>query len=198
MSTIDKRVVPTNPALDWNGWELLDIAKEFGVEARETVDFTVKLPKERGFESIEFDKLEDYFGIDGSNHRGYELKSLNLKSKIELKEPNELESFDGTVVYRCNLGTIFNPFVAKSHQFNQSNPKLIGSAQFAKSAKLNDGDRVKFTQDGIEYERVFSIDTKMKGTVAINTTYDYGLSSFAISSYRFSPVKIEKQDVSNE
>jgi NADH-quinone oxidoreductase subunit G len=32
----------------------------------------------------------------------------------------------------------------------------------------------------------------MKGTVALNPTFDIGLSSFAISSYRFSQVKIEK------
>jgi len=198
ITTIDKRVVPTHPALEFKGYELLDIARELGIGSRYTIDFTAKLPKESGFKAVEFDELEDYFGIDGQNHRGYTLQNLESKPKIELKEPEELDSFDGTIIYRCNEGAIFNPFVARTHQFKDSKPKLVGSAQFATAAKLKDGDRVKFIQDGVEYERVFSIDTTMKGTIAINPTYDYGLSSFAISSYRFSPVKIEKQGVSDE
>jgi NADH-quinone oxidoreductase subunit G len=198
ITTIDKRVVPINPALDFNGYELLDIAREVGVGSRYTIDFTVKLPKESGFRAVKFDELEDYFGVDGSNHRGYSLKNLECETKLELKELSELDSFDGTIIYRCNKGAIFNPFVARSHQFQNSKPKLIGSAQFATAGKIEDGDEVRFIQDGIEYTRVFSIDTEMKGTIAINPTYDYGLSSFAIFSYRFSPVKIEKQDISDE
>ena len=192
MTNIDKRVVPTNPALPFRGYELLDIARELGVDARYTIDFTSKLPKESGFREIAFDDLEDFFGVDGANHRGYELENLECEAKLKLKEPDEIESFDGTIIYRCNSGAIFNPFTAKAHQFRDFEPKLIGSAQFATAAKLKDGDLVEFTQDGVKYKRVFSIDTTMKGTVAINPTYDYGLSSFAISSYRFSPVKIEK------
>jgi len=192
MTNIDKRVVPTNPALDFRGYELLDIARELGVDTRYTIDFTSKLPKESGFRGVAFDDLEDFFGVDGTNHRGYELENLECEVKVELKEPDEIESFDGTIIYRCNAGAIFNPFTSKAHQFKSFEPKLVGSNQFAIAAKLKDGDRVKFVQDGIEYERVFTIDTSMKGTIAINPTYDYGLSSFAISSYRFSPVKIEK------
>jgi len=129
----------------------LDIAKELGVvNERYTIDFTSQLPVEAGFKSIKFDDIEDYFGVDGSNHRGYELNTLRSKLNISLKEPAELKSFDGTVIYRCNSGAIFNPFVAKAHQFNSEEPKLVGSAQFALASKIKDGDEVRFTQDGIE------------------------------------------------
>ncbi|HFC03416.1 MAG TPA: ferredoxin, partial [Nitratifractor salsuginis] len=94
-------------------------------------------------------------------------------------------------------GKQFSPFTAKAHQL-QEEAFLLGSAQFAMAARLEDGDRVRFVQDGIEYERVFRIDTTMKGTVAVNPTFDRGLRSFAISSYRFSPVKIEKAGKADE
>jgi len=38
----------------------------------------------------------------------------------------------------------------------------------------------------------------MKGTIAVNPVFDRGLRSFAISSYRFSPVKIEKAGKAHE
>jgi len=39
--------------------------------------------------------------------------------------------------------------------------------------------------DGVLFNRVFKIDTSLKGTIAINPTYDLGLSSALLSSYRF-------------
>jgi len=188
---IDGRVVPTHPALPYGGWELKDIAKELGIKIDEIIDLTPSLPKEEGFKEVAFDDLPDYFTVTGEEKRGYLLDRKKLNNFTLPKEPNELESFDGTVAYRCNIGAQFNPFTAKTHQL-KAEAKLIGSEQFAKVAKIKEGDRVRFKQDGIDYERVFHIDTTMKGTVAINPTFDKGLRSFAISSYRFSPIKIEK------
>ncbi len=192
LTTLEGRVVPTHPALPYNGWELVDIARAFGIELEHIIELTPKLPEDKGFKEIEFDNLPNYFDAVGEEHRGYILKISQEDVKTPtLQEPDELESYDGTIIYRCNLGTQFSPFTAKAHQLKKDT-KLIGSAQFAMASKLKDGDLVQFVQDGIKYERVFHIDTTMKGTVAINPTFDKGLSSFAICSYRFSPIKIEK------
>jgi hypothetical protein len=57
---------------------------------------------------------------------------------------------------------------------------------------LKDGDRVGFVQDGIEYSRVFRIDERLKGTVALNPCYDRGVVSSVCTSYRFSQAEIKK------
>ena len=198
MTTMEGRVVPTHPALPYEGYELADVARALGIELEEIVDLTSELPAEAGFRRECFDDLPDYFDAAGNEHRGYLLELPTGEGKTLPEEPEELESFDGTILYRCNPGAQFSPFTAKAHQLQGSEAELKGSAQFAMAAKLADGDRVRFVQDGIEYERVFRIDTAMKGTVAINPAYDRGLRSFAISSYRFSPVKITKAGDAHE
>ncbi|WP_292664165.1 2Fe-2S iron-sulfur cluster-binding protein [Nitratifractor sp.] len=195
---LEGRVVPTHPALPYGGWELADIARTLGMPIREIIDLTPELPTEAGFDAVEFDALPDYFDAAGVEHRGYRLaRTQSEPTAVVPDEPEELESYDGTVLYRCNPDRQFSPFTAKTHQLAQE-PVLRGSAQFAMAAKLRDGDRVRFTQDGIRFERVFSIDTTLKGTVAINPVFDIGLSGFALSSYRFSPVKIEKAGEADE
>ncbi len=197
-TTIDKRVVPTNAALSYSGYELLDVAKEaFGFNYEYVVDLTAQLPEDRGFKSIEFDSLPDEFSPIGDNNRGYLIENSEIDSNILPDEPDEIESYDGTIVYLCNDRGNFNPFTGKCKMF-ESQGNLRGSEQFAKAAKISDGERVQFRVGDIEFERVFSIDTSLKGTVAINPVYDIGLSSFAISSYRFNKAKIEKVGRSNE
>jgi len=63
--------------------------------------------------------------------------------------------------------------------------------QFATAAKLTDGQKIRFELEGVTYERMFHIDTTLKGTVALNPTWDKGLSAFALSSYRFAHLKFE-------
>ncbi len=195
---LEGRVVPTHPALPYGGWELADIARELGIGVREIVDLTPELPAEEGFRAVSFDELPDYFDVTGAEHRGYLLERRSGEGDGALpEEPEELESYDGTILYRCNPGKQFSPFTAKTHQLREE-AKLLGSAQFATAARIQDGDRVRFVQDGIEYEREFRIDTSMKGTVAINPVFDIGLRGFAISSYRFSPAKLTKAGSADE
>ncbi len=197
-TTIDKRVVPTNAALSYDGYEMLDIAKEaFGLNYEYIIDLTPQLPKDKGFKSVEFDDLSDEFSANGENKRGYIIENSDIDTLVLPNEPDEIESFDGTIVYLCNDRGNFNPFTGKCKMF-ESKGELRGSKQFATAAKISDGDTVKFKVSGIEFERVFSIDTSLKGTVALNPVYDIGLSSFAISSYRFNKAKIEKVGRSNE
>jgi len=193
MTTLDKRVVPTNAALDYDGYELADLARAIGIEIGEVIELTERLPEDRGYESIPFDELPDYFAVDGTNHRGYRLKTVECGGDGTTIAPvADIRSYDGAVVYRCDYGRSFNPFTASTTQLGDEKGILRGSSQFASAAKISDGDRVRFEADGVLFERVFNIDTSMKGTVALNPTFDIGLSSFAISSYRFSQVKIEK------
>jgi NADH-quinone oxidoreductase subunit G len=48
-TNIDKKVVPTNAALPYKGYELNDIANALGLKAKNTIDYTYNLPIDKGF-----------------------------------------------------------------------------------------------------------------------------------------------------
>ena len=192
-TSLDKRVVPTHVALPYGGYTLNDIMSALGLKKRYTIDYTVELPLAKGFSAVEFDALPDYFDISGREHRGYLLTPSDCEKSGKPEPVSDLPTYDGVVVYQCNEGNQFSAFTDKTRQL-KNDARLRGSAQFSTVAKLQEGDRVKFTLHGVEYERVFTIDTSMKGTVAINPTFDRGLSSSSVSYYRFSQPKLERMD----
>ncbi|MCF6205869.1 MAG: 2Fe-2S iron-sulfur cluster-binding protein [Sulfurovum sp.] len=191
LTTVDKRVVPMNVARSYSGYVLNDIANALGLKAEYTIDYTVQLPEEKGFSSIEFDALPDYFDAVGTEHRGYLLSAHKVPVDRTLDEVEELEAYDGAVIYRCDPVDQFSPFTAKSPLLKDE-AVLSASPQFATATKLEDGDIITFEVDGVRFERVFKIDTSMKGTVALNPTFDMGLSASSLSSYRFSRLVFQK------
>jgi len=191
LTTLDKRVVPMNVALPYGGYVLNDIANELGLNAEYTIEYTKALPLEKGFESIEFDALPDYFDSVGNENRGYLLKAQKVSVKRTLEEVAEIEGFDGAVIYSCNPTEQFSAFTAKSPLLKDE-AVLLGSQQFATATKLKDGENITYTLDGVVFDRVFKIDTSMKGTIALNPTFDMGLSGALLSSYRFSRLDFER------
>jgi len=189
LTSIDKRVVPINVAIDYGGYILNDIANALGLEAEYTIDYTKQLPTQKGFKRIEFDFLPNHFDITGVEHRGYVLDEVNTDIDEDIEEPIEVEGIDGAVIYNCNPQEHFSPLTAKS-KILPSQVYLLGSKQFAIASKLSNGNSIKFKIDNIEFTRVFKIDTSLKGTIALNPTYDMGLSTALLSSYRFN--RLEK------
>ena len=55
MTSIDKRVNPTNAALGYGGYVLNDLANALELQASLTVDYTLQLPVASGFKPIAFD-----------------------------------------------------------------------------------------------------------------------------------------------
>jgi len=193
LTTHDKQVVPMHVATPYNGYVLNDIANALGMNAKYTIDYTPFLPKSRGYKSVDFDMLPDYYDITGEEHRGYLLEERTVPVVERFEEVAEPQDFDGAIVYRCDPQEHFSPFTAMSKEL-ASEAHLVGSVQFATAAKLQDGDVVSFDIDGVKFERVFKIDTSMKGTIALNPAYDMGLSWALLSSYRFSQVKFERMN----
>ena len=189
--TVDKRLVPMNVALPYGGYVLNDIANALGLNAAYTIDYTEELPEEKGFEPVKFDDLPDYFDSVGNEYRGYLLKSKKVSLSRTLEEVEELEGFDGAVIYNCNPTDQFSAFTAKSSLL-EDEAVLLGSQQFAVVTKLKDGERIMFTIDGVKFDRLFRIDTSMKGTIALNPTFDMGLSGALVSSYRFKRLDFER------
>ncbi len=191
LTTVDKRVVPMNVALEYGGYVLNDIANALGLNAEYTINYTKALPEKSGFSAIEFDDLPNYFDAVGNENRGYLLKSQKVAVKRNLEEVEEIEGFDGAVLYNCNPIEQFSPFTAKSTLLKDE-AVLLGSQQFAAATKLKDGEMITFTLDSVKFDRVFKIDTTMKGTIAVNPTFDRELSTALLSSYRFSRLDFER------
>ena len=191
LTTNDKRVVPMNVALPYGGYVLNDIANALGLDAEYTIEYTKALPLEKGFEAQEFDVLPDYFDTVGTEHRGYLLGNPEAAVNETLSAIAELDGFDGAIVYQCNPKEQFSAFTAKCEPLAEE-AFLVASQQFATATKLSDGESISFAVDGVTFKRVFKIDTSMKGTIALNPTFDMGLSAPLVSSYRFSRVEIQK------
>jgi len=188
LTNIDKQVLPTNVALGFDGKCLNDLANELGVEATYTIDYTPQLPQENGFKPIEFDTLENFLGKLGEDNRGYKLENSDVSVNYTLEDVEELAEFNGTVIYHANPVLQFNKYTAKATELPKEN-FLRGSAQFAVAAKISDGDTIKIDLGDCVIERTFKLDDELKGTIAINPTYDLNLSA---NRYRFEKSKIER------
>lgn len=197
-TTVDKMVVTTNAALEFGGYELKDIANKLGIDLQYTVDMTKNLPTQKGYKQIEFDTLLSQYDMYTKEQNGYALEQNTQNFEINLKEVEELPEFNGVVLYNCNPSNQFNTFTSMSKVLESEN-FLRGSKQFSIAAKINDGDRVSFEIDGKTFTKVFKIDTRLKGVIAINPTYDDGLSGDMLSSiYRFNKVNIKVESGNDE
>jgi len=190
-TTMDKRLVPTNVALPYGGYVLNDIANALGVLSPHTIDYTHRLPKKMGFKGIKFDYLDNHYDTMGRDCRGYLLENMTCESDVSIEEIEELDGYDGVIVYNYDISTEIAKRV-RDDRDSQSEINLLGSQQFASASKLSDGDKINFELNGVNFDRVFRIDTSMKGTIAINPTFDAGLSRALLSSYRFSRLKFQR------
>jgi len=192
-TNLNRKVVPTHVALAFDGFCLNDIANNLGLNRRYTIDYTDELPESAGYKAVEFDSLTNHFDIaSGEELRGYEIKNQKVKTKNSLTEVDDIESFDGVVIYFSNPNNQKNVFTNICTHL-ESNNDLVGSKQFAVAAKINDGDEVKISVVGQELVRKFRIDEKLKGTIGLLPTYDMGYEGIAIkAAYRFNKAKIEQ------
>jgi len=188
--SIDKRLLPTNVALGFEGYTLNDLANALGVLAENTIDYTSKLPEENGFNAVDFDDLENFYSAKGEDQRGYLLKEVKVARGGHPEEIADLPEFNGAVIYHSNPVLQFNAFSAKTKQLENDN-NLYGSASFAAAARLSDGDVVSFEYAGETVRRIFKLDETLKGTVALHPTFDLGLN--VSSDYRFETVNFMRE-----
>ncbi len=191
-TTLNKTVVPTNVALGFDGFCLNDLANNLGLNQRYTIDYTAKLPVEKGYQAEEFDQLPCFFDQDGTEVRGYTLQIDETSVADEISEVAELESYDGTVIYTCNPNSQKNIFTNLCSHLPQDS-ELIGSPQFAVAAKVKDGDNIEIELLGKTVERSFKVDDSLKGTIALMPVFDLGFAGQEIGSkYRFNKAKIRQ------
>lgn len=98
---IEKRVVPTNAATPYGGYELNDFALQLGLGEEFVVNFTPKLSENSHFKNIKFDDLENFYDNSGNSRRGYKLMSQDIKSKDDIYfDEITTQKLDKVVIYR--------------------------------------------------------------------------------------------------
>ena len=143
----DKRVVPTNAALDYGGYELNDIACALGVCAEHAISYTPSLGAD--FEPIKFDDLENFYDNGGANHRGYELRNKELaasEEEFEISPSAPLIAGEGEIlIYEANPLHQFNKFSGASSALGEAGALYL-SPGIAESLGVSTGDVVKIYQ----------------------------------------------------
>jgi NADH-quinone oxidoreductase subunit G len=184
--SIDNRVLPLNVAVTFDGYTLNDIANALELEKENTIDYTRELNTLAGFKPVAFDSLENFLTQYGEDERGYLLDEVSCVTDGELSDVDELPEFNGTVIYHSNPVLQFNAYTSGSKHL-ENDATLKGSAQFAQAARISDGDEVEISFASTTVKRIFKLDSELKGTIALNPSFDNGLD---LNRYKFEKSKI--------
>ena len=193
LTSVNKRVNPTNQAVPYRGHELNDIANALGLKAELTVDYTKELPTEKGFKSEEFDNLPNHWENDGTEVRGYKLENVAVEAKAdESVEPFTDAALEGQLVYLANPVRQFTPFTHKTTNLDEKSG-LYMSEEFLQKSDFNEGERVKVKTEKGELITQIVCDNKIAGDIFLLPTFDKNLNSVALfGDYRFSVASVEK------
>jgi len=193
LTSIDKRVVPTNAALSYDGYELNDIANALGLNEEYIINYTPLLADNENYQAKRFDDLPNEFLNDMSDNRGYVLNHF----AVDIDEKSKLADFKARrgsrqQVYSCDPVLQFNQFTNKAHQINDE-LGLYVSVELAEKLGCQEGEQVLVSNGSGSVETKIIIDDKIGGDIGylprFDPTFD-GVSLF--NGYRFSQVKIEK------
>ena len=193
LTSVNKRVNPTNAALKYKGYELNDIANAIGLDTEHVIEYTVSLPTTKGFKAEKFDNLPNHYENDGSEVRGYVLdniaSSVSTDENVEAFSENKME---GTIIYLANPVRQFTEFTNITTNLDEVGG-LYMSEEFLGKSELNEGDSVTIKSDNGELVVNIVSDNKIAGDIALLPTFDSKINSEALfSTYRFATASIEK------
>lgn len=193
LTSINKRVNPTNAALEYKGYELSDIARELGLACEYTIDFTEQLPTASGFSAKKFDELPNHYENDGTEVRGYLLENLNVACENdESVEPFIQNELTGQIIYLANPVRQFSEFTNKATNLKEQ-AGLYMSAEYLAQSEFNEGDSVVIKNKDNEIKTQIVSDNKIAGSIFVLPTFDSNLNAEALfSGYRFASASIQK------
>jgi NADH-quinone oxidoreductase subunit G len=186
-TNINKRVVPTNAALSYNGYTLNDIANALlGISVENTIDYTPYLPQQKGYKAINFDDMDHRFTNAGEEQRGYllDIQTDNTEDVIP-QEIDDISSFDGLVVYKCNPVLQFSDFTNSCSQL-QGRSALMLSLELAQELGVEDGSAITLKNDFGEVSAEVNIDDKIAGKIICVPDFEaHFAGSSLFDGYRF-------------
>ena len=104
-------------------------------------------------------------------------QKIDSCKNFDLKELEELKSFNGTLVYKL---------------IDEKNDELIASQTFANISKVSNGNEIFVISKNERIKRVLKIDENLHGTIAILKIKN---NENIFDGYKYKQVKIEKVEV---
>jgi NADH-quinone oxidoreductase subunit G len=192
LTTMNKRVVPTNAALPYGGYELNDLMNALGIGRRYTIDWTMELPVDKGFQVVTFDELKDGFNNSGDELRGYrvaELPSKKMEYRVEKVDDEVVLDEKGAVIaYRCNPQRQFNDFTDKAQQIFE---KFALYASPDRAKELGDRVEVKFANGSITLDVLE--DDRLSGDIVEIPDFKSDIDTYRLfGDSRYAKVTIKK------
>ena len=189
LTNMNKRVTPTNAALEYNGYELNDLMRGLKIGRHLTVDWTPILADKKGFEAIAFDDLPNGYSNSGEEHRGYALKNIGKRaSHTPPKEFDENIGLEGEIAYRCNPQRQFSDFTDKAHQIFES---FSLYASPARAEALGEKVEVDFGREKMLFD--VAVDERMEGDIVKIPDFKSAKDIYALFGRdRFKNVTIRK------
>ncbi len=161
LTSMAKRVLPTNAALEYDGYELNDIVKALVGAPELTIDWTEMLPVSKGFKAVAFDSLPNSYTNAGVDNRGYKLDVTVQEVGLPTVEKfDESAALEGEIAYRCNPARQFNDFTDKAHEIFEA---FALYASPAKAESLGEKVEVVFENGSITLDVV--ADEKIEGDI---------------------------------
>lgn len=197
----DKRVVPTNAALEFGGYFLNDLANALGFDEEYTINYTKRLPVDKGFSSIDFDHLENHYTNGGENQRGYVLNTQCFKQepKNEFEAPNSQsveESQSEILLYSANPSYQFGRFSNRASALKEE--LFLGiSEALAKEKNLQEKELVRLSIKEKSLELCIRIDKDLKNGAYL-PYFDEKTDTLSFFDERFSLARIQKLGANNE
>jgi NADH-quinone oxidoreductase subunit G len=189
-TNINKKVVPTNAAIIYNGFELNDIANAILDDKKiNTIDYTSEI-----FKKVAFDDLDNYFSNDWKEHRGYELdinetKPENLKTVLD-KKSIKLKK-DEYIIYNGNPINQFNEFTAVATQLKDDIVALYLSETLKKKLDLDDKVEIKANDKTIVLD--VRVDKNLIGDISYVPTFDKTIDTKSLfDTTRFSVANLKR------
>lgn len=197
-TNINKKVIPTNAALPYNGYTLNDIANAIlKTDIEHTIEYTPFLPVKKGFISAEFDALTNYFSNDFKENRGYDLEIFEVEASddIEPAVKEEIKVSEGEIlIYKANPMNQFNEFTAIAHEFAQNlQSGIFASASLLEKLGLTEKEKVSIVSNDVAVEVPIYLDNQISGDIAYVSTFDKSLNTKELfTNYRYNSAVVKK------
>jgi len=196
-TSINNALVPTNVAIPHKGYFLNDIANALGLMAKDTIDYTPLLPKEKGYRGIKFDDLENFYANNGTSHRGYKLEISNCTPNDDidplLKDSKSINLKDDKAL--INLANPINlpSFFANYATQTAKRAKLYASSEFMTKFEISQNEAIILEKDGHKLAICVELDSELGGVAAYLGNYDDKLDVGTIFNGKsYAAVKIIK------
>ena len=194
LTSINKRVNPTNAAVSYGGYVLNDIANALGLKAEYTIDYTLALGEKPSFKAIKFDDLPDYYTNAGEEIRGYGLESYSVEvSKNEsVSKIDESVVLEDEIIYLANPVRQFTEFTYKTTYLDEESGVYMSEEALLNSS-FKAGESVKVTTEKGSLVAKIVSDNKIGGNIVVLPTFDSNLNAEALTNgYRFAKASIER------